>query len=765
MSEDRLREAALRFHEEPIPGKLSITPTKPLNTQRDLALAYSPGVAEACTEIARDPANAARYTGRANMVAVITNGTAVLGLGNIGPLASKPVMEGKAVLFKKFAGIDAFDIEVNETDPQRLADVVKALEPTFGAVNLEDIKAPECFAVEAECRKHMKIPVFHDDQHGTAIVVAAAVINALHITGKDFADVKLVSTGGGAAGIACLNLLLSLGLKRENVWLLDIDGLVYTGRKADPQKADFAQDSPHRTIGDVIDGADIFLGLSGPGVLKPEHVARMTDTPIILALANPNPEIDPKAARGVSPKAIIATGRSDYPNQVNNVLCFPFIFRGALDVGATTINEEMKVAAANAIADLARRPSVAEVANTYRDERLVFGPDYVIPKPFDPRLLVVVATAVARAAIESGVAERPIEDFTAYEAKLTRFVYRSGLLMKPLFEQTKQNCRRIVYAEGEDERTLRAVRTIIDEGYAEPILVGRPSVIELRCERAGINLRPGVDFEVVNPEEDERYGEYWRTYHNLNARKGCTIDAARSIMRTNTTAIAAVMVQRGEADAMICGLAGDHDWHLRYIDNVLTQETVGSVYAALGVIILKSGAIFMADPYVNYDPTAEELADITQMAVAEIRHFDIAPRVGLVSHSNFGSANTPNARKMREVLRILQSRNVDFEVDGEMRASTALDGNLREKFMPDSDLKEPANLLVFPTLDAANASMNVLKSLGDGQSVGPLLLGAGGRAHIVTPSATSRGLLNITAIAGTWDQVARPETDTPKVPC
>ena len=761
MTEDRLREAALRFHEEPVPGKLAITPTKPLNTQRDLALAYSPGVAEACTEIVADPANAARYTGRANMVAVITNGTAVLGLGNIGALASKPVMEGKAVLFKKFAGIDAFDIEVDETDPEKLAAVVRALEPTFGAINLEDIKAPECFTVEAECRKHMKIPVFHDDQHGTAIVVAAAVLNALALVGKDISTLKMVSTGGGAAGIACLNLLVSLGLKRENVWLCDIDGLVWKGRAADPQKAAFAQESEHRALGDVIAGADVFLGLSGPGVLKPEYLTQMAENPIILALANPNPEIDPALARETRPDAIIATGRSDYPNQVNNVLCFPFIFRGALDVGATTINEEMKMAAAQAIADLARKSSVAEVANTYRDERLVFGRDYLIPKPFDPRLLVRVASAVARAAMESGVAARPLEDFDAYEAKLTRFVYRSGLLMKPLFEKTKENCRRVVYAEGEDERTLRATRTILDEGYAEPILIGRPSVIAMRCERAGIQLEPGKDFEVVNPEDDERYGEYWRTYHALNARRGCSIDAARSIMRTNTTAIAAVMVQRGEADAMVCGLAGDYDWHVRYIDNVLSAETEGGVYAALGVIILKSGPIFIADPYVNYDPTAEELADIAEMAAAEVRHFDITPRVGLVSHSNFGSANTPSAQKMRQVRDILRARGVDFDVEGEMRASTALDRTLRERFVGDKVISEPANLLIFPSLDAANASMNILKTLGDGQPVGPLLLGAGGRAQIMTPSATSRGMLNITAIAGTWDQVTRPDADVP----
>ncbi len=755
MAEDRLREAALRFHEHPVPGKLSVTPTKPLNTQRDLALAYSPGVAEACTEIAKDPANAARYTGRANMVAVITNGTAVLGLGNIGALASKPVMEGKAVLFKKFAGIDAFDIEVNETDPQKLADVVKALEPTFGAINLEDIKAPDCFHVESECRKHMNIPVFHDDQHGTAIVVAAAVLNAMHLTGRKFEDVKLVSTGGGAAGIACLNLLLSLGLKSENVWLLDIDGLVYEGREADPQKAAFAQNSPHRMLGDVIDNADIFLGLSGPGVLMPEHVAQMAEKPIILALANPNPEIDPADARRVRSDAIIATGRSDYPNQVNNVLCFPFIFRGALDVGATTINEEMKMAAAHAIAGLARKVSAAEVARTYRDERLVFGPDYLIPKPFDPRLLVHVASAVAKAAMDTGIAARPIEDFDAYEARLNRFVYRSGLLMKPLFEQTKVNQRRIVYAEGEDERTLRAVRTILDEGYAVPILIGRPSVIEMRCERAGINLSPGGDFEVVNPEGDARYGEYWRTYLSLNNRRGCSIDAARAIMRTNSTAIAAVMVHRGEADAMICGLAGDHHWHLRYIDNVLGADRHGLCYAALGVVILKTGAIFMADPYVNYEPTAKQLADITEMAAEEVRNFNITPRVGLVSHSNFGNSDTPSALKMREVLHILQARGVNFEVEGEMRASTALDADLRKKFLPKSNLTEPANLLIFPSIDAANASMNILKSLGDGQTVGPLLLGAEGRAEIVTPSATARGLLNVTAVAGAWERRER----------
>lgn len=747
MAENRLREAALRFHEEPIPGKLSVVPTKPLNTQRDLALAYSPGVAEACLEIARDPANAARYTGRANMVAVITNGTAVLGLGNIGPLASKPVMEGKAVLFKKFAGIDAFDIEVNETDPAKLAAVVKALEPTFGAINLEDIKAPDCFEVEATCRASMNIPVFHDDQHGTAIVVASAVMNGLELAGKRFEDVKLVSTGGGAAGIACLNLLVSLGVRRENIALFDIDGLVHEGRAADPQKASFAQPGGSRSMAEMIEGADVFLGLSAAGILTRAHVAKMAENPVILALANPNPEISPEEAREERPDAIIATGRSDYPNQVNNVLCFPFIFRGALDVGATTISEGMKLAAARAIALLAHEVSSAEVARAYQDERLVFGREYLIPKPFDPRLLVRVATAVARAAMEEGLAARPIEDFSAYESRLNRFVYRSGLLMKPLFEKTKTNCRRVVYAEGEDERTLRAVRTILDEGYAEPILIGRPGVIEMRCERAGINLKAGTDFEIVNPEEDARYGEYWRQYHDLNRRRGCGVDAARSIMRTNTTAIASVMVHRGEADAMICGLAGDYDWHLRYIDNVLGRDE-GRTYAAMGVVILKAGAVFIVDPYVNYEPNAEELADIVELAAGEIRRFDVVPHVALVSHSNFGSANTPSAQKMRDVRALLDARGVDFEVEGEMRVSTALDRALQERFLPDARLTEPANLLVFPTIDAANATMNVLKSLADGQSVGPLLLGAEGRAHIVTPSITPRGLLNVTAIAG-----------------
>ena len=757
MADDRLREDALRFHELPVPGKLAVVPTKPLATQRDLALAYSPGVAEACKAIKADPADAARFTGRANMVAMISNGTAVLGLGNIGALASKPVMEGKAVLFKKFAGIDAFDIEVDETDPAKLAAVVRALEPTFGAVNLEDIRSPDCFEVEKRCRQSMGIPVFHDDQHGTAIVVAAAALNALELAGKDIGDVRLVTTGGGAAGIACLNLLVALGVRREHIRLHDADGLVYEGREAEETKRAFASGSGPETLEESLRGADMFLGLSAPDIVSAEALRGMAPGPIVFALANPDPEIDWETAHAARDDVIMATGRSDYPNQVNNVLCFPFIFRGALDVGATEINEDMKLAAARAIAGLARESSAAEVARAYRDETLVFGRDYLIPKPFDPRLLVRVATAVAKAAADSGVAARPVEDFDAYEARLTRFVYRSGLLMKPLFEEARSNPQRVVFAEGEDERVLRAVRSILDDGTARPILIGRPSVIEMRCERAGIRLDAATECGIVNPEEDERYGEYWRHYHALNERRGCGVDAARSIMRTNTTAIGCVMVDREEADAVICGLSGDHDWHLRYVDNVLGRRKGVRCYAALSILLLKTGAIFITDAYVNYDPSAEQLADIAIMAAEEVRRFDVEPRVALISHSNFGGSNTPSAMKMRETFRILCERQVDFEFEGEMRASTALDEELRGRFVSDSRLSDTANVLVFPSLDSANAAKNVLRSLADGQPVGPLLLGVQGCAHILTPSTTTRGLLNVTAVAGS--QCIRPLRD------
>ena len=749
-TDDRARQAALDYHQFPKPGKLEICATKPMANSRDLARAYSPGVAEACIEIAKNPDTARDYTARGNLVAVVTNGTAVLGLGNIGGLASKPVMEGKAVLFKKFANIDCFDIELNEANPEKLADIVCALEPTFGAINLEDIKAPECFIVEKLCRERMNIPVFHDDQHGTAIVVSAAATNALRLAEKNFVDIKVVSTGGGAAGIACLNMLLKLGVKRENVWLCDIEGLVYNGRTKDmtPQKADYAQGTTAATLGDVIDGADLFLGLSGPGILKPEMVAKMADTPIIFALANPNPEIDPAAARAVNPKAIIATGRSDFPNQVNNVLCFPFIFRGALDVGATDINDEMKIACVEGIAKLARMTTSAETAAVYHGEKLTFGVDYLIPKPFDPRLMGVVAGAVAAAAIATGVATRPIADMETYKANLDASVFKSSMIMRPVFEAARTAERNIVFAEGEDDRVLRAAQAIIEETTDKPILIGRPEVIERRCERAGLKIRPQVDFEIVNPENDPRYYDYWNTYHDIMARKGVTPDLAKAIMRTNTTAIGAVMVQRGEADSLICGTFGQFLWHLNYVRQILGTEDLHPV-AAMSLMILEDGPLFVADTQVHPQPTPEQIAETVISAARHVRRFGVTPKIALCSHSQFGNLDCDTGRRMRGAMEILDSVPRDFDYEGEMQLDAALDVELRNRIFPNAHLPGAANCVVFANTDAASGVRNILKMKGGGLEVGPILMGMGNRAHIVTPSITARGLLNMSAIAGT----------------
>ncbi|GAB1480861.1 NADP-dependent malic enzyme [Paracoccaceae bacterium] len=747
---DSTRQAALDYHEFPKPGKLEIRATKPLANGRDLSRAYSPGVAEACLEIKADPSTASRYTARGNLVAVVTNGTAVLGLGNIGALASKPVMEGKAVLFKKFANIDCFDIELNEPDPVKLADIVCALEPTFGAINLEDIKAPDCFIVEQLCRERMNIPVFHDDQHGTAIVVGAAATNALHVAGKRFEDIKVVSTGGGAAGIACLNMLLKLGVRRENIWLCDIDGLVYHGRPSEtsPQKAEFAQGTVPATLADVIGGADLFLGLSGPGVLTPEMVARMAPAPIIFALANPTPEILPDEVRAVAPDAIIATGRSDFPNQVNNVLCFPFIFRGALDVGATTINAEMELACIEGIAALARATTSAEAAAAYRSETLTFGPEYLIPKPFDPRLIGVVASAVARAAMETGVATRPIADMEAYRQKLDGSVFKSALIMRPVFEASKLADRRIIFAEGEDERVLRAANAMLEETTDKPILIGRPEVIAIRAERAGLSIRPDRDFEIVNPESDHRYRDYWSTYHELMERRGVTPDIARAVLRTNTTAIAAIAVHRGDADSLICGTFGQYLWHLRYVREVLARGGLRP-HGALSLMILEDGPLFVADTQVNAVPTPEQVAETVCGAVRHAKRFGVVPKVALCSHSNFGNLDSDSGRRMRAALDLLDAREVEFEYEGEMSADAALDPELRQRIFPRARLQGPANILVFAFTDAANTARNMLKMKAGGLEVGPILMGMGNKAHIVTPSTTARGLLNMSAIAGT----------------
>ena len=745
-----LRQAALDYHAFPKPGKLEVRATKPLANGRDLARAYSPGVAEACLEIKADPTTAAHYTTRANLVGVVTNGTAVLGLGNIGALASKPVMEGKAVLFKKFANIDCFDIELDQNDPEKLAELVCALEPTFGAINLEDIKAPDCFTVERICRERMNIPVFHDDQHGTAIVVGAAVKNALFVAGKKFEDIKIVSTGGGAAGIACLNMLLKLGVKRENVWLCDIHGLVYEGREIDmnPIKSEYAQKSDLRDLADVIHNADLFLGLSGPGVLSPEMVQKMAPQPIIFALANPTPEIMPDLARAVAPDAIIATGRSDFPNQVNNVLCFPFIFRGALDVGATTINDEMKIACIDGIAALARATTSAEAAAAYQGEQLTFGPDYLIPKPFDPRLIGVVSTAVAKAAMDTGVATRPIEDLAAYRHKLDSSVFKSSMLMRPVFEAARVAPRRIVFAEGEDERVLRAAQAMVEETKERPILIGRPEVIERRIEKAGLTIKLGETVDLVNPENDPRYRDYWETYHNLMARRGVSPDIARAIMRTNTTAIGAVMVHREEADSLICGTFGEFRWHMNYIEQVLGRDG-RRPHGALSLMILEDGPLFIADTQVHLHPTPEQIAEIAIGAARHVQRFGIEPKIALCSQSQFGNQGEGSGKRLRAALRLLDAGNHDFCYEGEMNIDAALDPELRSRLLPSNRMEGAANVLVFAHADAASGVRNILKMKGGGLEVGPILMGMGNRAHIVSPSITARGLLNVGAIAGT----------------
>ncbi|ENO96692.1 NADP-dependent malic enzyme [Thauera phenylacetica] len=745
--------AALDYHRSPTRGKISVVPTKGLTNQRDLALAYSPGVAAACDAIVADPAEAFELTSRGNLVAVVTNGTAVLGLGNIGPLASKPVMEGKGCLFKKFANIDVFDIELAENDPDKLIEIIAALEPTLGGINLEDIKAPECFYIEKKLRERMKIPVFHDDQHGTAIISSAGLLNGLKVIGKDIGTVKLVCSGAGAAAIACLDLMVSLGLKRENITVCDSKGVIYEGREPnmEPTKARYAQSTDARTLGDAIVGADVFLGLSTAGVLKPEMVAKMADKPLIFALANPNPEILPADAKAVRPDCIIATGRSDFPNQVNNVLCFPFIFRGALDVGATTINEEMKLACVKAIAELAEAEASDIVASAYGGQELSFGPEYIIPKPFDPRLIVKIAPAVAKAAMESGVATKPIADFDAYVTSLNGFVYQSGIVMKPVFSAAKavpMAQKRVIYAEGEDERVLHAVRVVLDEGLAAPILIGRPEVIEMRIQKIGLNLKPGRDFEIVNPESDPRYRELWSDYYALMKRDGVTPDLAKAKIRRDTTLIGAMMLRRGDGDALVCGTFGSYDYHLKQVADVIGLAPGAKQFAAMNLLLLTKRMLAITDTYVNENPSAEEVAEIARMAADELRRFGIEPSVALLSHSNFGSSNSASARKMRRACEILRESSPDLNVDGEMHGDAALSEEIRDKLHPDSHLKGEANLLVMPNLDAANISFNLMKvANGDGVSVGPILLGAAKPVHIVTPSATVRRLVNMTALA------------------
>ncbi len=738
----------------PRPGKISVTPTKQLINQRDLALAYSPGVAAASEAIRDEPASVVRYTARGNLVGVVTNGTAVLGLGNIGPLAAKPVMEGKAVLFKKFAGIDVFDIEIAELDPDKLVEIIAALEPTFGGINLEDIKAPECFYIERKLRERMKIPVFHDDQHGTAIIVGAAVLNGLKVVGKDIRDIKLVVSGAGAAALACLGLLELLGLPREHIWVTDIEGVVYEGREVlmDDEKARFAQKTTARKLIDVIDDADVFLGLSAGGVLKKDMVAKMAARPLILALANPNPEILPEDVKSVRSDAVIATGRSDYPNQVNNVLCFPFIFRGALDVGATTITQEMEIAAVHAIAALAQEEQSDIVATAYGVTDLSFGPEYLIPRPFDPRLMMRIAPAVAQAAMQSGVATLPITDLDAYQTQLQQFVWHSGTFMKPIFATAKAAHRnggrtRIVYAEGEDERVLRAAQVVIDEGLARPTLIGRPSVVARRLEKYGLRMRSGQDFELVNPELDPRYRDFWQTYHQMTARKGVTEQYARIEMRRRHSLIGSMMIHKGEADGMICGTFGTHGLHLRYVDQVIGRRSGATVYGAMNILMLSNRQIAIVDTHVNIDPTAEQLAELTIMAAEQMRRLGVAPRVALLSHSNFGSSDAPSAVKMRNTLALLREQAPDLQVDGEMHADCAVDEAMRKTIMPYSTLSGEANLLVCPGIDAANISYNLLKSTaGNNVAIGPILLGAARPLHILTSSATVRRIVNMTAL-------------------
>ena len=745
-----LRKAALEYHEFPVPGKLAIAATKQLTNQRDLALAYSPGVAAPCEEIVKDPNNAFKYTARGNLVAVITNGTAVLGLGDIGPLASKPVMEGKAVLFKKFAGVDVFDIEIDEKDPAKLVDIIASLEPTFGAINLEDIKAPDCFYVERELRKRMKIPVFHDDQHGTAITVGAAILNALKVVGKAPGQVKLVTSGAGAAALACLNLLLKLGIARENIYVTDLAGVVYEGREElmDEDKIGFAQKTDARTLNDVIAGADIFLGLSASGVLKQDMVKKMAAKPIIFALANPNPEINPAEVKAVRDDAIIATGRTDYPNQVNNVLCFPYIFRGALDAGASTITVEMEIAAVHAIAELAQAEQSEVVAAAYVGEKLAFGPEYLIPKPFDPRLMMKIAPAVAQAAADSGVALRPITDMDAYRVRLQSFVYASGNMMKPIFVAAKAaSKKRIAYAEGEEERVLRACQIVVDEGLARPTLIGRPAVIAKRIEKFGLRLKEELDYDVVNVEQDPRYRDFWQTYHRMMERKGVTVQVAKIEMRRRLTLIAGMLLHKGDVDGLICGTWGTTALHLDYLDQVIGKRDGVHTYACMNGLLLPGRQVFLLDTHVNYDPTAEQLAEITAMAAEEMMRFGIKPKAALLSHSNFGSSNQPSAIKMRRTLELLRENAPWLEVDGEMHGDIALDAVARAAIMPHSTLTGEANLLVLPNIDAANIAYNLLKTAAGGNiAIGPVLLGADKPMHILTATATVRRIVNMTAL-------------------
>ncbi|MGE5523752.1 MAG: NADP-dependent malic enzyme [Rhodospirillaceae bacterium] len=747
--DDQLRKAALEYHRSPTPGKITVAATKGLINQRDLALAYTPGVAAVCETIAEDPTAAHQYTARGNLVAVITNGTAVLGLGAIGPLASKPVMEGKAVLFKKFAGIDVFDIEIEERDPEKLVDIIASLQPTFGGINLEDIKAPECFYVERKLRERCNIPVFHDDQHGTAIIVCAAIVNGLKVVGKQIGEVRLVVSGAGAAALACLDLLVAMGLKQENIVVTDIAGVVYRGRTElmDAEKSRYAIETQARTLSEVIAGADVFLGLSAGKVLKPEMVKRMAARPLILALANPEPEILPELVKQAKPDAVIATGRSDYPNQVNNVLCFPFVFRGALDVGATTINREMELAAVSAIAELAQAEQSDIVAMAYGEQNISFGAEYLIPRPFDPRLIAKVAPAVAQAAMDSGVATRPIANMDAYRDRLNQFVYQSGLIMKPVFAAAKAAPRRVVYAEGEEERMLRAAQIVVDEGIARPVLIGRPDVVQSRIERLGLRLRRNTDYELVDPNNDPRYREYWQEYHRLAARRGVTPEFAKLDMRRRLTLIGAMLVHRRAADAMLCGILGRYQSHLRFVDQIIGKRPGVKQYAAMNMLLLPKRTVFICDTYVSFDPTAEQIAENTLLAAEEIRRFGLTPRVALLSHSSFGASDTPSAMKMRAALAHLEQLDPTLEVDGEMQGDAALSEDIRNLVYPGSRLKGQANLLVMPNLDAANISFNLLKTAaGDGITVGPILLGAAKPVHIITPSATVRRIVNMTAL-------------------
>jgi malate dehydrogenase (oxaloacetate-decarboxylating)(NADP+) len=750
-----LRTQALEYHRQHPPGKIKVAPTKAMVTQKDLALAYSPGVAAACDAIVADPSEVSTVTARANLVAVITNGTAVLGLGNIGPLAAKPVMEGKGVLFQKFAGIDVFDIEIAEHDPDKLVDIIASLEPTFGGINLEDIKAPECFYVERKLRERMKIPVFHDDQHGTAIIVGAGMLNALTVVGKDIGKVKLVCSGAGAAGIACLDMLVALGMKRENITALDRKGVVYKGRTEDMDeaKAAYARDTQARTLADCMEGADIFLGLSAAGVLKPEMVAKMAKDPVIFALANPTPEILPEIARAARPDAIIATGRSDYPNQVNNALCFPYIFRGALDVGATGINEAMKLACVRAIAELARKEASDVSAAAYGGASLSFGRDYLIPQPFDPRLVVELAPAVAKAAMDSGIATRPIADLVAYKEKLSQFVFRTGLIMKPIFDRAREDRKRVAYAEGEEEVVLRAVQNVVDEGLARPILIGRASIIEKRIERIGLRLKAGVDFDLTNIDDDPRFNEYWSHYHRRMERKGVNPANAKAIVRSRATLIAAIMVERGEADAMICGIVGRYHSKLKHVLDVIALDPGVSSPSAMTAVVNDRGTFFFLDTHVQVDPSAEQIAEATLQATFRLKLFGIQPKVALLSHSNFGSHNNASANKMRRVRELLIEKVPTLEVEGEMHADSALSEETRLKIFPSSVLKGRANLFVLPDLDAANIVYNMVRVLTDGVAIGPILMGVSRPAHVLTPSATVRRIVNMTAVAGVEAQI------------